>query len=126
MNLLLGIRHDRNSKIWFWIGTIANRRELIALIKASNPWNKGAYTVVNGMPFRVLEVTPANANEPISAPPGAIVVSDAQQGMFVACKGGKLVRIDIVYTVEGYMTGFQLNRLGIQAGNAFVPIEIPE
>ena len=103
-----------------------DQSEIMALIKAANPWNRGAYTVVNEIPLRILEVTPANATEPVQAPPGVIVVSDAQQGMFVACKEGKLLRIDVVYLQEGYMTGYQLYRLGIQPGMAFVPIVIPE
>lgn len=105
--------------------TEMEQMELVALIKSANPWNKGAYTAVKGMPLRIVEVTPANSDQPIDALPGAIVVTDAQQGMFVACKGGKLLRIDIVFTVEGYMTGFQLQRLGIVAGDTFVPIALP-
>ncbi|KAA9333344.1 hypothetical protein F0P96_10260 [Hymenobacter busanensis] len=84
------------------------------LVRAANPWNRGALATLRGQPLRLLGVTPLPATVP--APPGTVVRATAAEGLLVACGGGQVLRVDMAALDEGYFTGVQLAALGIQAG----------
>lgn len=86
------------------------------LVRATNPWNRGALTTLRGQPLRLLSVTPhPNAlTGPVT--PGTVLHADAAAGLWVACGTGEALRLDIVALDEGYFTGLQLMQLGIGVG----------
>jgi len=84
------------------------------LIRAANPWNRGALTTLRGQPLRVLAATARP--ETAAAPPGTVVWSEPGQGLLVACGASQLVQLDIVALDEGYFTGGQLAALGVPVG----------
>jgi methionyl-tRNA formyltransferase len=100
-----------------------------ALVKACNPWNKGAATSWNGWRFGITESTvlpaPGNGTDKTVAP-GTIVELDAIRGLQIACCDGLLIRADIVYCEEGFFAGDRLGTFGLkkydQLGTA---IELP-
>jgi methionyl-tRNA formyltransferase len=88
-----------------------------ALLNAANPWNRGAFTMINGMQLNVIaaSITSLAGRKVL---PGTII--DVQQpGTFVQCSDGRVMRIDITYSEEGYLTGEQLSAIGIQASSRF-------
>ncbi len=93
-----------------------------ALVNASNPWNKGAYTSIRGIPVRILQVSELlleKNNDQELPPPGTIIEGEDFQGLNVLTKDSKVLRIDIIYLEEGFFPGKKLMEFGIMAGEAF-------
>jgi methionyl-tRNA formyltransferase len=89
-----------------------DRNEIHALVRACNPWNKGAYTRFNNWAFRILsfsKVSSTNAN----LPSGTITVT--KDGEYhVSCIDEKILKIELFYTDEGYFKGSQLKNYGLK------------
>lgn len=86
------------------------------LVRATNPWNRGALTTLRGQPLRLLAVTPHPhaATGPVT--PGTVLHTDAATGLWVACGANEALRLDMVALDEGYFTGLQLLQLGVSVG----------
>jgi methionyl-tRNA formyltransferase len=87
---------------------------LSRLVRAANPWNRGAVATLRGQQLRVLAATPRP--ETVVAPPGTVVLAAAGQALLVACGAGQVLQLDIVALEEGYFTGGQLAGMGLQVG----------
>ncbi|MFD2784121.1 methionyl-tRNA formyltransferase [Hymenobacter rubripertinctus] len=96
---------------------------LARLVRATNPWNRGALATLRQQPLRLLGVSPMPGT--VAAPPGTVVRAEAD--LLVACGSGQLLRLDMLALEEGYFTGTQLVELGIQAGEVLgeFPLEQP-
>lgn len=94
------------------------------LVRAANPWNRGALATLRGLPLRVLSATPRP--ETVVAPPGTVVLAAPSQGLLVACGGGQVLQLDIVMLNEGYFTGGQLASLGVQVGEVLGTLLQPD
>lgn len=94
------------------------------LVRATNPWNRGALSTLRGQPLRLLSVTPHPnaATGPVT--PGTVLHADAAAGLWVACGTGEALRLDIVALDEGYFTGHQLLQLGVGVGEVLGSIPI--
>lgn len=90
-----------------------------ALARACNPWNKGAYTQWNGWNIRILEATPVHHINHSTGLPGTILFSDKENGLIVQCNHNSHLRLDIVYTEEGFMSGYKLSAFGLREGEKF-------
>jgi len=106
---------------------------ILSLVKACNPWNKGAATTWKGWTFGITEAALWAADQHIQdTAAGTIVALDAEQGLIIACADGRLIRVGVIYTEEGFFEGHQLALFGIrqyeQLGTAApVPLEaVPE
>lgn len=88
-----------------------------ALSRACNPWNKGAYTQWNGNTIRVVEARIIDEVPDVSHPPGTILTIDEDNGLTVQCNNNTQLRIDIVYTDEGFMSGHKLLAFGVKKGS---------
>jgi methionyl-tRNA formyltransferase len=84
------------------------------LVRATNPWNRGAVAALRGQPLRVLGATARS--ETVAASPGTVVWAEPGQGVLVACGAGQLLQLDMVALEEGYFTGGQLAALGVPVG----------
>lgn len=92
------------------------------LVRAANPWNRGALTTLRGQPLRLLGVMPHPNAATGPALPGTILHADATAGVWVACGNEEALRLDMVALEEGYFTGFQLVGLGVRAGEVLGPM----
>ncbi len=94
---------------------------LIALINACNPASKnGVPTSINGWTIGVCFAAPVSLSGDLSMyVPGQILVADQQNGLLVLTKDQVALRLDIVYTEEGYFPGYVLTAFGIAAGMKF-------
>ncbi|GAB3868494.1 hypothetical protein GCM10028824_13550 [Hymenobacter segetis] len=86
------------------------------LVRAANPWNRGALTTLRGQPLRLLSVLPHPNAATGPVPPGTVLHADAAAGIWVACGKNEALRLDMVALEEGYFTGAQLLQLGVGVG----------
>ncbi|GAB2866389.1 methionyl-tRNA formyltransferase [Hymenobacter ruber] len=96
---------------------------LARLVRAANPWNRGALTTLRGQLLRVLGLSARP--ETVEAAPGTIVLAAPGQALLVACGAGQVAQLDIVALDEGYFTGGQLAGMGLQVGEVLVPLAGP-
>ncbi|WP_307445770.1 MULTISPECIES: formyltransferase family protein [Chryseobacterium] len=94
-----------------------------ALSRACNPWNKGAYTQWNGWNIRVVEATVVHNVNSHPGFPGTIVSLDKEQGFIVKCNNETHLRLDIVYTDEGFMSGHKLSAFGLKKGGQLINLQ---
>lgn len=97
-------------------------REIENLVNATNPDYGGAVTLLRGQIIRLLEVAPAELNNPVEQLPGTIVYADVNYGIFVACLNQQYLRINIIHSNEGILSGFRLAALGVQAGERLLSV----
>ena len=84
------------------------------LVRATNPWNRGALATLRGQELRVLAATPRP--EAVAAAPGTVVLAAPGQALLIACGAGSVLQLDIGCLDEGYFTGGQLAGMGVQVG----------
>lgn len=89
--------------------------EVLALARACNPWNAGAWTLLQGQPCRLVEGAPAG---PAEGPPGQVQTL-ADGGLAVACRDGVALRLEILRLEEGFCTGAGLRAFGVGPGARF-------
>lgn len=100
-----------------WSRQSAN--EIEALVNATNPKYDGAITSINGIPIRLIEVSPADLPIEHEIGPGMVVHADVVYGIIVSCIERKFLRINIAKINEGYVSGVRLYSLGISKGAFF-------
>jgi len=94
--------------------------EIEALVNACNPRYSGALTSIRQMPLSVLEVAIADiANVPTTIP-GTVVYADQVYGLIVACSDQQFLKINIIQTSAGYLSGSKLFQLGFNKGDRFL------
>lgn len=91
------------------------------LSRACNPWNKGAYTQWNGWNIRIVETTIVEKiKDHHLDSPGTILSLNEENGLIVKCNNETQIRLDIIYTDEGFMSGHKLSAFGLKEGNRFI------
>lgn len=93
--------------------------EIMNLINATNPVYGGAVTMLRDQQVSIIEVSPVIINDAGFNEPGTIVYADANYGLFVACKYDSFLRVNIIQSAEGILSGYKLIAMGIQAGESF-------
>lgn len=89
--------------------------EIKSLIKACNPWNKGAVTKWNGWTFGITYASVTSDAVSNGAAPGSILSIDTSNGFRIACRDGKALLAEVVYCEEGFYPGYCLSAFGLQA-----------
>lgn len=92
--------------------------EIKALVAATNPWNKGAYTLFQQQYFRFLEVSILENKRKLQGNAGTIIKADVE-GIAVICKDNMLLEVGVLYHEGGYFTGKQMVKLGMSKGMKF-------
>ncbi|MCW3123470.1 MAG: hypothetical protein JWQ38_2962 [Flavipsychrobacter sp.] len=88
-----------------------------ALVKSCNPIAKGVPVILNGWKIGITDISEVNLQGDSSAiVPGTIIAIDPQNGLLVCCKDGKAMKLDVVYTEEGFFPGYKLAFFGITVG----------
>ena len=90
-----------------------NAEDIIALIKACNPWNKGAGTRWKGWTFGITYASLLENSSPGNTDPGTVLSVDSNGGLVIACKEGKAIRADIIYCEEGFYPGHCMAAFGL-------------
>lgn len=90
------------------------------LVNACNPNYGGATTYYQGAIMKIVEVSPVADYTPLLGKvSGEIIHSHPQEGLYVCCKYGKLLKINIISSDAGLLTGAKYVHLGIQTGHKF-------
>jgi methionyl-tRNA formyltransferase len=92
-----------------------NAAQIVALVKACNPWNKGAISKINGYDLKILE---ANAVHFPDAKPGEVIHIDENQ-ILVGCLNDSALGIKLILASVGYLAGETLATIGIKKGDVF-------
>lgn len=94
--------------------------DIIALINACNPWNKGAGTYLSQHPLKIIAASLNTVVRPVSSvKPGTIIMADGNNGCVVHCGSGESINLDILFCNDSFITGIQFARLGISQGMQF-------
>ena len=94
--------------------------EIENLINSCNPKYGGATTYYQGAPIKILEISPVDSPTPLfGRTPGEIIHAHPQEGLFVCCKYGQLIRINTISSDAGILSGTKYVNLGIQQGQCF-------
>lgn len=90
--------------------------EIKALIKACNPWNKGAYTQIRGNSLRIVEAQLCE-HPNTDKKPGTILADEEE--LLVVCGDHKCLSIQIIHIPEGFITGKQFMEMGFKSPECF-------
>jgi methionyl-tRNA formyltransferase len=88
--------------------------DISSLVKACNPWNKGAGTKWKNWTFGITYASVASLNNTVTVQPGTILSIDPANGFTVACKNGKAIIAEVVYCEEGFYPGYCLSAFGLK------------
>lgn len=94
-------------------------KQIIRLINACNPWNKGAGTFIRDWFIGVAEATVEGDAAPGVEKAGTILACNKEQGLLVKTCDGKVLKITIVYLQEGFFSGYRLSSFSIVPGMIF-------
>jgi methionyl-tRNA formyltransferase len=86
--------------------------EIAGLVRACNPWNKGAATRWKTWTFGITHVSVVNSH--VIAEPGSILSIDANPGFMIACKHAKAIIAEVVYCEEGFFPGYCMSAFGLK------------
>ncbi len=95
-------------------------KNILALIKACNPWNRGAIARINGVDVKIIEAQ-ISTQEGMKA---GEVFHLYQNGMEVACVNNTALIIKVLYSSFGYLEGETLGSFGIKKGDIFDKISV--
>lgn len=87
-----------------------------ALVKACNPWQKGARTSNKGWVFGITDVSLSFVPVEPDTHPGTVIALDASNGLIIACADGKSIKIEVIYCEEGYFSGQKMTQFGLRKG----------
>ncbi|AUP79273.1 methionyl-tRNA formyltransferase [Flavivirga eckloniae] len=93
--------------------------EIEQLINACNPKYGGATTYYQGAPIKILEVSPVDNQALFGKIPGEIIHAHPQEGLYVYCKFGKLLKVNIISSDAGILSGTKYVHLGVRQGHCF-------
>lgn len=103
-----------------WVNMTAD--EIVSLIGACNPWNKGAVTHINQMVMRIPEAKKGTAPSPADMAPGT-VISITENEMKVSCINNEYISVAFVHVEEGFFSAGRLTEFGIVPGLQFSNIK---
>lgn len=86
--------------------------EICNLIRACNPWNKGAATNLNGQQIKLMDGTQTGVSTTLA--PGSVVNEGTQ--LLIAAGDGQLVQVNMLLLEEMYVPAYQAAYYGIKKG----------
>jgi methionyl-tRNA formyltransferase len=90
--------------------------EVRALVKACNPWQKGAVTRYKGWAFGITDISLSFMTVPTETTAGTVIAIDVPNGLQIVCADGKAIKIEVVYSEEGYFPGHKMTQFGLRKG----------
>ena len=98
-----------------------NAENIIALINACNPWNKGAITSANNKIIRFLQAEKSGEKIGLSVKPGTVIRIEKNR-INIATINEESIDISYIYTDEGFLAAGRLNALNINVGSRFLSL----
>jgi methionyl-tRNA formyltransferase len=97
-----------------------NAEKIERLVNACNPWNKGAGTSINNWGLGITEVEIIGDCEETTQKAGVVIYADNKNGLVVKTIDNKKLKINIVYTNEGFFSGARTGDFGIKPADLFI------
>jgi len=94
--------------------------QIIRLIHACNPWNKGAGALIGNTGINLVDAEPCDDIPVTQSQPGTILALDELSGLKIYCFDNKLIKVNIISTSEGFFAAKKLRNFGIKAGDRFL------
>jgi methionyl-tRNA formyltransferase len=94
-------------------------QKIVRLVNACNPWNKGAGSVINDWRIGITEVQIVGDNVEDEKISGSVLVCNNSDGLIVKTIDNKKLRINIIYTSEGFFSGNKMTAFGLKEGDVF-------
>ena len=92
--------------------------EINALVRACNPSFIGARTAFKGAEIKLVQATLVGSDKFANEPPGKIVMASHVSGIQVACKGGTLLKLDVIAMDVGTFSASRFMAcFGLQTGD---------
>lgn len=91
--------------------------QVMDTVKACNPWNMGAISLINGQELKILDASVGLANH-YSYPSGTIIVN--KRTFAVMCKGERLLNINFFKMGNNYAPARFASAYGLKSGQSFV------
>lgn len=88
--------------------------QIVRLVNACNPWNKGAGTSIKQWVFGVTEAEDAGEYTGEELPAGSVISCNKSEGLLVKTIDNRKLKLLIVYTSEGFFSGSRLTEFGIR------------
>lgn len=95
-------------------------KEIIRLINACNPWNKGAGAIIASMVICLTDAEPADDIYMDNAPPGTIITLNREAGLKIYCFDNKAIKINVIFTPQGFFAGERLADYGVKINDQFL------
>ena len=97
--------------------------EICNLIRACNPWNKGAITFFNGCEVKLMDaiVTDIKTENKSLLPAGSILENG--KALMVQCRDNKVLQINTILYDEMFIPGYQCHHYGFLKGRLFETIK---
>lgn len=95
-------------------------RQIIRLINACNPWNKGAGALIGNTGINLVDAEPCDDITATQSLPGTIAALGEEAGLKIYCFDNKLIRINILSTPSGFFAAKRLLDFGIKCGDRFL------
>lgn len=96
-----------------------NADEILALIRACNPWNKGAATKWKEWTFGITYASLAT-HLTLGSNAGTILSADVNAGLTIASRDNKAIIAEVVYCEEGFYPGYCLSAFGLKKNDQLV------
>jgi methionyl-tRNA formyltransferase len=95
-------------------------QQIIRLINACNPWNKGAGVIVNNIGLCLTDGQLTDDLYSNNTKPGVITCLDEQQGLKIYCCDNKVIKINVINTSGGFFAGKRLLEYGVKKNDQFL------
>ncbi len=95
-------------------------KQVVRLINACNPWNKGAGTTINGQGICLAEAEIVAGAGEQTISPGTILSISETDGLRIVCSDKKTIRVNIIYVPAGFFPGYKLAAFGIKINDKFI------
>lgn len=120
-NILYNHRPSEKDRSIHWESQTAD--EIEQLVNACNPKYGGATTYYQGAPIKIWEVAPVDGQLPVlGKTAGEIIHAHPQEGIYVCCKYGKIIRINTIGSDAGILSGGKYALLGMRIGQLFTTL----
>lgn len=95
-------------------------KQIIRLINACNPWNKGAGAIINGMGICLTNAELTSEIPAAVTLPGTITALGEQEELKIYCLDNNTIKINVISTQEGFFSGKRLKDYGVKINDRFL------
>lgn len=90
--------------------------EICNLIRACNPWNKGAVTLFNNQELKLMDakILKKNIDTEIYAPAG--MITEVDECLQISCSDGCIIQVNMIYYTDCFVPAYQCKTFGLVKG----------